>query len=328
MRFLLMRLVAALAASLAALLVSCSMPEQPGPLPPGCFAFGVFGDGPYRAWEEGRFRRVLNDVNGADIAWLFHIGDIFWYPCSDEHYEEMHAKLNTIRHPVVYTPGDNEWADCHEGIAGGYPPLDRLAQLRRTFFPEPSRSLGAQPMRVESQSADPAFAEFVENTRWIRGGFVCATVHLTGSANGTEDFPGRTAADDSAAARRAAAASAWIAEALAIVRADSLHGVIVAMHAYPGGHTQSPPEFGDVMEQLREFAVTFDGQVILIHGDSHTFVVDKPVWNPPQPTTLSNFTRIETFGSPDIGWVRVVVDSVKGEFVSAEPRLMSRWWLW
>ena len=38
-------------------------------------------------------------------------------------------------------------------------------------------------------------------------------------------------------------------------------------------------------------------------------------------------TRLETFGSPDIGWVRVVVDSVSGEF-SFEPRIMRRWWLW
>jgi hypothetical protein len=37
---------------------------------------------------------------------------------------------------------------------------------------------------------------------------------------------------------------------------------------------------------------------------------------------LENFTRLETFGSPDIGWVRVVVDSVAGRVVEIEPRLM------
>jgi hypothetical protein len=39
---------------------------------------------------------------------------------------------------------------------------------------------------------------------------------------------------------------------------------------------------------------------------------------------LENFTRLETFGSPDIGWVRVVVDTVAGRVVEFEPRLM-RW---
>ena len=305
------------------------MPDASAPLPPGCFAFGVFGDGPYRAWEEGRFRRVIQDVDRSDIAWLLHVGDIFWYPCSDEHYDKLHATLNAIQHPVIYTPGDNEWADCHEGIEGDYPPLDRLAQLRRTFYPAPTRSLGARPMRVVSQSENPAFAEFVENARWVKGGFVCATLHMVGSGNGSETFPGRSALDDSSLARRVAAAQAWLGEAFAIARRDSLHGVIIAMHSDPGLGARVPwPGYGDIAQRVKEFALHFDGEVVLIHGDAHTYVVDHPIWDPPHPKPIQNFTRIGTFGSPDIGWVRVVVDSLAGRVVAVEPRRMSRWFLW
>ncbi|HEU4364505.1 MAG TPA: metallophosphoesterase [Candidatus Krumholzibacteria bacterium] len=324
-----MRATRTLVAAVAALMVSCTMPQEPAPLPPGCFAFGVFGDGPYRIWEGGRFRRVVKDVNRADVTWFVHVGDIFWYPCSDEHYADQLAAMNAIRHPVVYTPGDNEWADCHEGIAGGYAPLERLERLRRTFYADPAQSLGAAPMRVESQSADPAFAEFVENARWTRGGFMCVTVHLVGSDNGLDDFPARTAADDSAVVRRASAATAWIEEAFAIARADSLHGVIIAMHAEPGfGRFGSPPGFGGFVLRLREMVESFDGQVLVVHGDAHEYRVDHPLRRGDREVPVENFTRIGTFGSPDIGWVRVVVDSVNGEIVSAEPRLISRWWLW
>lgn len=324
-----MRATRPLIAAVVALMVSCTMPEEPAQLPPGCFAFGVFGDGPYRIWEEGRFRRVVEDVNRADLAWLVHVGDIFWYPCSDEHYEAERARMNTIRHPVVYTPGDNEWADCHEGIAGGYAPLERLARLRGTFYADPSRSLGARPMRVESQAADSAFADFVENVRWTRGGFVCATVHLVGSGNGLDDFPARTAADDSAVVRRAKAATAWIEGTFALARAQGLHGVIIAMHAEPGfGRFGSPPGFGNAITRLRDLVEAFDGQVLLVHGDAHDYRVDHPLRRRDREVPVENFTRVGTFGSPDIGWVRVVVDSVNGEIVSVEPRLISRWWLW
>jgi hypothetical protein len=137
----------------------------PDALPPGTFAFGVFGDGPYRMWEEGRFRRVIEDVNRADLAWLIHIGDILWYPCSEAAFEDRLRSMNSVRHPVIYIPGDNEWTDCHEPIAGGYDPLERLASLRRIFFANPHRSLGGRMLELESQADSLAFSEFVKKLK-------------------------------------------------------------------------------------------------------------------------------------------------------------------
>lgn len=182
---------------------------------------------------------------------------------------------------------------------------------------------------MESQSADTTFAEFVENVRWQRGGFVCATIHLVGSDNGLDSFAGRTAADDSAVVRRTTAAMAWLEEAFAIAHADSMHGVIIAMHAEPGfSRAGSPRGFGEFVNRLRELVQAFDGQVLLVHGDSHDYRVDHPLRNLKREVPIENFTRVGTFGSPDIGWVRVVVDSLKGEIVGVEPRLESRWRLW
>ncbi len=38
--------------------------------------------------------------------------------------------------------------------------------------------------------------------------------------------------------------------------------------------------------------------------------------------TLRNVARLETVGSPDIGWVRVIVDTIGGQLFSFELREM------
>ena len=133
----------------AAALAACG-PSSADRLPPDSFAFGVFGDGPYYLWEEGPFERLIADVNQTDLRWFLHVGDILDRSCGDEVLAKRLAQFNTIRHPVIYTPGDNEWTDCHQGRSGGFDPLDRLAAVRRIFFAAPGRTLGGQPMRVES----------------------------------------------------------------------------------------------------------------------------------------------------------------------------------
>lgn len=46
--------------------------------------------------------------------------------------------------------------------------------------------------------------------------------------------------------------------------------------------------------------------VVLVYGDSHTCRIDKPKISEQR---LLNFTRVETFGSPDAHWVRASVDT-------------------
>jgi hypothetical protein len=297
---------------------TASAPGPPPPLPPHCFAFAVFGDGPYRWWETGRFDRLIEDVNRTELAWFVHLGDIFWYPCSDEHYHEALAALNTIQHPVVYTPGDNEWADCGEVVAGNFEPQERLRSLRSIFFSRPGRTLGACPMRVASQAESPRYSEFVENVRWVRGGFVFITVHVLLTPPEAET--------DEVALRRSGAAIAWMDSAFALARRDSLSGVVIAMQGDPGldYHRHVPQSFMPFVARMEEQTRRFAGQVLLIHGDSHLQRFDQPLKDE-NGVAAPNFQRLETFGSPDIGWVRVVVDSVAGRIVACEPRKMSGW---
>jgi hypothetical protein len=128
-------------ATFTVLVLSTKGPPPPTPNPPGTFAFGALGDAPYYPWEDWRYPLVLQDMDGNDLAFSIHVGDIFWYPCSDERYERSLRWFNGLQRPLIYVPGDNEWADCWTEQEGGFNPRDRLARLRQTLYARPEVSL-------------------------------------------------------------------------------------------------------------------------------------------------------------------------------------------
>ncbi|MDE2752555.1 MAG: hypothetical protein OXI83_08280 [Gemmatimonadota bacterium] len=314
----------ALAAALLAFGAACAPPPPDG-LPAGTFAFGVYGDGPYFFWENARHRRLLDDAESADLEWLVHVGDIVWSPGSDKALRKRRSQLDALDLPVVYTPGDNEWTDRYKARGSSGDPLDHLDALRRIFFDDPHKSLGRRPMPVTSQASSGDFAGFPENAMWRRGGFVFATLHIVGSWNGTQHFPGRTGAHDDEVRQRTAAAIAWMDRAFATAAAESASGIILIAHAnirLETGGAGGPYE--PIVIALETHVSRFPGQVLFIHGDTHHQRLDQPLHDA-AGGVHGNFTRLETFGSPDIGWVRVVVDSIAGRVVDFEPRLVRGW---
>ena len=123
-------------------------------------------------------------------------------PCTDAHYRTALDRFNGLRHPVVYTPGDNEWTDCWLPGSGSFAPRERLTSLRKIFFADPHQSLGGRRVPLRTQADHREFSEFVETVRWSHAGVTFATVHLLGSRNGQRPFPNRTAADDEEVQRR------------------------------------------------------------------------------------------------------------------------------
>src|SRR5262249_12711492 len=51
----------------------------------------------------------------------------------------------------------------------------------------------------------------------------------------------------------------------------------------------------DVLSKLRDLTIDFRKPVVLVHGDSHYFLVDKPLLDDKE-RLVENFTRVETFG--------------------------------
>src|SRR5262245_26790037 len=67
--------------TITAIVVSTRGVPAPTPNAPGSFAFGAFGDAPYYPWEAWRYPLMLRDMDGNDLAFSIHVGDIFWRPC-------------------------------------------------------------------------------------------------------------------------------------------------------------------------------------------------------------------------------------------------------
>jgi len=167
---------------------------------------------------------------------------------------------------------------------------------------------------------------FRENLRWSMGGVLFATVHIVGE----NDNFGRTPEMDAEHRERKAANLAWLRQAFAEAKATNARGVVILTQANPGFETAWPDSaktryflrfvprggpipsrelaFGDYLRTLAEELESYDRPVAYLHGDTHLFRIDKPLYSLKTRRAFENFTRVETFGWPDSHWVRVTVD--------------------
>jgi hypothetical protein len=305
--------------ALVVFVVVTSGPEPPVPNPRGAFVFAVLGDAPYYPWEEPKYRLVRRALDANDLAFVIHVGDIFWRPCTDRHYRKVRIWFDAMRHPVVYTPGDNETFDCWEPGSGGFAPQSRFAAIRRIFFDHPTRSLGRAAMPLATQGG-----EFVENARWSHAGILFATVDMIGSKNGMKPFPARTVEDDAASRRRTEAAALWIRQSFAEAKRANASAVVIGFHA--NAELEKPPNdyrnaFEPFIATVEQEAEQFARPVLLVHGDGHQYVVDHPL----RPR---NLTRMQVPGSPDVGWVRVVVRPGAPNPFAFEDHVVPSWKYW
>ena len=69
---------------------------------------------------------------------------------------------------------------------------------------------------------------------------------------------------------------------------------------------------------------------LLMHGDTHYFRVDKPLFRSWEPDTtglgrqIENFTRVETFGFPEAHWVRGIVDLNDPQVFIFKPQIVDK----
>lgn len=302
------------------------------PVPPGSFAFAALGDAPYYPWEDIKFNVVLKDMDAQDLAFVVHVGDIIWHPCSDDLYNRVLRRFNSLRHPVIYTPGDNEWTDCWEPGSGSFRPLERLQRLREIFFTPSGQSLGGRRLPLETQAHDPAYAEFVENTRWMEQGFLFACMNLPGSRNARKPFSGRTTEDDQAVLLRTTAATAWLKESFSEAKARNAEAVIITFHGAPDleepADDNSRMSYEPFIEALENETAAFAKPVLVIHGDDHEYTIDHPLVERSTGRRLENLTRLEVPGSPRVGWVRILVTPGAADPFRFEEHALGAWEYW
>ena len=278
------------------------------------FSFIAIGDTPYKLPDDyAKFDRLISAINTAKPSFTVHVGDIksSSTPCSDEIYGEVIKRFQAFENPLLYTPGDNEWTDCHRERAGRHDPVDRLKRVRQLFFADPSKTFGKTALQVESQSRvmPEKFSAFVENARFVKNGVLFVTVHLVGSNN---NFEPRNRATVAEYFERNEANLAWIDAAFVKAKAENMKAMVIMAQADLYDLKQQYPAvpyasgYNDTIQAVERGAKSFDRPLLYVHGDEHRFVVDRMRGTNYKP--IPKAKRLQVYGETQVHGVRVTVD--------------------
>jgi hypothetical protein len=237
--------VSALMALAAAGLAAAAVPAGSALASPagsgGPLTVAVYGDSPYglAAYPPGgqsgdtaelqKSPAFIGTINAdPSVSEVIHVGDIHSGKdfCTEAYDNQIASLWQQFGKPVVYTPGDNEWSDCHKatslakpGEGGGFyssgvlnyigtsglttdpsmcvdyhcgNPIDNLAKIRQLFFSRPGHTLGSGTLNVVSQATaydrhHPTDAQYVENVTWSQKDIVFATINVPGGSNNDAD---------------------------------------------------------------------------------------------------------------------------------------------
>jgi hypothetical protein len=178
-------------------------------LPAGPLTLAVYGDSPYgvtgygaqaaNTWQREKSPDFIASINDdPSVSEVIHVGDIHSGKqfCTEAYNNDIATLWQSFEKPLVYTPGDNEWSDCHKATNAASPgegggvynattqtisyvgtsgamttntsdcvdyacgnPLDNLNLVRQEFFSQPGHTLGSGTLPVVSQATafDPNF---------------------------------------------------------------------------------------------------------------------------------------------------------------------------
>jgi len=276
--------------------------------------FGLIGDVPYSDHERRELPLMLDQIAGSGVDFMAHIGDFKHGKdrCDDSLFADRHQLFEASRAPFVFVPGDNEWTDCDRLSNGAYDPLERLDKLRRLFWND-GFTLGQRKLPLQRQAGG-----YPEHARFRLGPVLFVSLNIPGGFNnfGLTDTPSPEYA------ARNPVVLAWLADSFALARREGLAGIVLLFQANPGfkhfsqglGHQG----YRAFLEQLQAETMNFSGQVVAVHGDTHRSRIDHPLRDA-SGKPLANFTRVETFGYPIMGWTEGRIDTGSALLFSFEP---------
>ncbi len=279
------------------------------------FTIIALGDAPYG--EPGEvypiYETLIKTINDRAPKLVIHIGDTKSgsTPCSDELLMQQLGFMNSFTAPVLYTPGDNEWTDCHRKNAGAFDPLNRLAFVRANFFAAP-KTLGTTPMDVTSQAA----AGYPENVRMVMNDVMFVTTHVVGSNNNFEIRDINAVTEFMA---RDAANVAWLEESFAA--AGDSKALVLSLqadmfefdwNAFDDETWLRHSGFSAFGPKLIELSAAYAKPVLLVYGDSHTYRQSRPF-----PAKANNVLALEVPGEADMHAVEITIDTATSGVFSA-----------
>jgi len=300
------------------------------------FEFVVLGDTAYTEETYPRYDALIRKINQSNPTFTIHVGDTLGFQmCTDDMYDRILGQFAQYTHPVIYTPGDNEWSDCRdlerfqkygweEEIQGAYR-VGRLKLIREKFFGLPE-SLGQKPIPLIRQSDITDHAQMVENSYWYHNDVLFATIHVIGSSDGHSPYSVEEAAES---IKRRRANWEWIPKLGEIAQSRTTKAIVLAWHAtifdrqatgwsdsdFSGTKIRGQntgPYFGPAFA-VSQLSQKFDKPILIVHGDDHRFIVDRPFYMSEDEKRLDrlryeNITRLQVFGAPEIRSVKVKVE--------------------
>lgn len=286
------------------------------------FTAAVFGDIPYGTGptdtsEFLAFPAYVKSINSdPDVSLALHAGDIHSGKefCTQAYDVSIFNILKTLVAPLVYTPGDNEWADCHKSAQGGGKfntatgavdfvrdssgnlidysggdPVDNLALVRSIFFTTPGKTIGgALTVHTQAQEFDPAFpadSQYVENVWFIKSGVLFVAANIPGgSNNGTDPWygaPSMGPAQTQEVANRTGAAQRWLKTAFDRAASEGASSMVIMEQAdmwdLDGVAPSHISQYKPYIDTIAARTASFGKPVLLINGDSHIYRSDNPL---------------------------------------------------
>lgn len=288
------------------------------------FTVAVYGDAPYGTspTDNAEFNATpafIDSINAdADVSEVLHVGDIHSGKqfCTQAYDESVYQLWTAYAKPLVYTPGDNEWTDCHKPGEGGgsydpntgqinyvldpttHQPVDfangnpvaNLALIRSIFFARAGHTLGSGSMTVVSQATaydpkHPTDADYVENVMWVQNGVVFVTIDNPGGSNNDADpwygAPAASAAQQQEAAHRTQADLRWLRRAFDVAGSIDAASVVVLQQADMWDLDGKAPahliNYEPIISLLASRTLALNKPVLLFTGDSHTYRSDNPL---------------------------------------------------
>lgn len=307
-------------AALATVQVTCAIPGAGGPATP--LTVAVYGDAPYgtTSTDTAEFQATpafIASINAdPEVALVMHVGDIHSGKqlCTEAYDRSIYDLWTAFEDPLVYTPGDNEWSDCHKAAEGGGTynpatqeidfvldgsgnpvdyaggdPIANLALVRSIFFPSAGLTLGHHQQTVLSQAQvsaplHPLDAAYVENVMWEQSKVLFVNLNLPGGSNNDADVwygaPNPTAAQVQEIANRTAADLRWLDLAFAQAQADGVVAIVIEAQADMWDPEKGPAHqagYEPFVQSIASHTTAFARPVIMFNGDSHVYLSHNPL---------------------------------------------------
>lgn len=287
---------------------------------PRTMRIAVMADMPQWPAAEPGTASLLDALASQRLDLVIHAGGIKGdtESCSDAVLGARERLLADSALPLLYVPGEAEWAECRRGASGRYDAVERLNRLRELFFPEDA-TLGRRTLPLVRQSDQALFRSYRENARLAVGNVLVVGLNLPGDNNHYRVEGGRNSEFED----RREANRQWLARAFSVARQRGMAGIVVVAHGDPqfgnGWEQRGRPSLFDgflrrrardgyleFKRQLRELSARFDGQVLLVHASVAGFAIDRPLRDA-AGKPVPNFTRVALPTGLSGQWAELVI---------------------